>query len=101
MSMPSGYHAGYERARAIDPDVAARYIAHTTIGDPAADALTEALSSLDPNESRRILQAAMDAEDPADLRGLGRPVGVQARHPHVPPELEAGARRDGGGHAED
>ena len=35
MNIPTDYEAGYENARAIAPDVAAKYIAHTHIGDPS------------------------------------------------------------------
>ncbi len=70
MNVPSDYLPGYEKARAVDPDVASCYIEHTTIGDPEADELTEALADLEPQESRRILQLAMDAQSPADLREL-------------------------------
>ena len=70
MNVPSDYEAGYARGRAIDADLASRYVAHTTIGDPDADQLTDALAELGPEESRQILQRAMDAEDPRDLREL-------------------------------
>ena len=70
MNLPADYEPGYARAQAIDPDAAARYVAHTTIGDPAADALAEALAALSPDESRRVLRAAMEAEEPSGLRAL-------------------------------
>ena len=70
MNMPTDYLPGYDRARAVDPDVASRYIEHTTIGDPEADALIEALADVEWEESRQLLQLAMDAESPAELREL-------------------------------
>lgn len=86
MNVPSDYEAGYARARAIDPEIASRYLAHTTIGDPAADQLTDALADLGPEESRRILQAAMDAEDPRDLREMPPVVRDFFEEIAVPPE---------------
>ncbi len=68
--LPTDYRTNVERALAFDPVGAANYLEHTLIGDPAADDLTDALSDLDPQESRRILRRAMDAEDPRDLREL-------------------------------
>ena len=56
MKMPSDYEQGYERARALDPDVAANCIAHTRIGDPEADALAEQLSALEPEEAHRLIE---------------------------------------------
>ena len=86
MSVPSDYEAGYAKARAIDPEIASRYLAHTTVGDPAADQLTDALSDLGPEESRRILQTAMDAEDPRDLRELPPVVRDFFEEIAVPPD---------------
>lgn len=70
VQVPTDYEAGYTRAQAVDPDIAARYIAHTTVGDPAADALTAALSALPPEEAAGILRAGMEAERPSGLRDL-------------------------------
>ena len=44
MNIPTDYEAGYENARAIAPDVAAKYIAHTHIGDPLGEAMAEDLA---------------------------------------------------------
>ncbi len=86
MNVPSDYEAGYAKAGAIDPEIASRYLAHTTVGDPAADQLTDALADLGPEESRRILQAAMDAEDPRDLRELPPVVRDFFEEIAVPPD---------------
>ena len=53
MELPTAYIPGYEKARAIDPETAANYIAHTTIGDPDADALMAELSALPARENIR------------------------------------------------
>ncbi len=60
MEIPTAYIPGYERACALDPKLASNYIAHTTMGDPEADALMEELSTLPPREASDIIQAGMD-----------------------------------------
>ena len=67
MNIPTEYIYGYEKARAVDPERADNYVAHTQIGDPEADALMEELSDLPRSEATRYLQAAMDAEDESEL----------------------------------
>ena len=42
--VPSTYRAGYEKARAVNPDLARRYIEHTVMGDQAADAAVASLA---------------------------------------------------------
>ena len=63
MKVPSDYVAGYEKARAIDPELADNYVAHTTLGDPVADALMEDLSTIGQRETGRLIQAAMNQDD--------------------------------------
>ena len=60
LQVPTDYIPGYAQARAIAPELADRYIAHTTIGDPTADAVVEELASLGRSESSRIIQAGTD-----------------------------------------
>ena len=67
MKIPSDYVHGYESARAVNPQVADNYIAHTTIGDPEADALISELASLGPAMSNRLINAAMNMKDVAAL----------------------------------
>ena len=61
--VPSIYSTGYEQARAMDPALAATYIAHMRIGDPAADAVMADLAGMKQAESSRLLQAAMDQQE--------------------------------------
>ena len=68
MNIPHAYLPGYEKARALDPERATRYIAHTTIGDPEMDAVVEELSTLGPGEGYRFIQAFMDHEDESVMR---------------------------------
>ena len=63
LNIPIDYRPGYERARRIDSRLADTYIAHTYIGDPAADALVEALTPLGGQELHRLITGAMN-EDP-------------------------------------
>ena len=63
MNIPTDYGPGYEMARALEPEIASNYIAHTAIGDPEADALVQELYSLDPGQSGRFIQAAMDGDE--------------------------------------
>ena len=62
MSTPTDYLAGFERARAVNPELAEKYVAHTTIGDPDADAMMDELAAFDAEEGFRFLQAGMDEE---------------------------------------
>ena len=41
MQIPIAYQPGYEEARASNPELADKYIEHTLIGDPEADALVK------------------------------------------------------------
>ncbi len=68
MNMPTDYKPGYEKAHAIEPDIADKYIAHTHLGDPLAEAMTEDLAALGERESARLIQAAMENEGEEALR---------------------------------
>ena len=61
--MPTCYVEGFQEACKIDPDIAANYITHTTVEDPEADAVIEALATLDPTLSARYINAAMDRDE--------------------------------------
>ena len=63
MEIPSDYRIGYEKAKAVDPEMASNYVAHTMIGDPEADAAIEELSALEPEESARYIRAVIDEGD--------------------------------------
>lgn len=57
--IPSDYIAGYERARAVNAELADKYVTHTLVGDPEADALIEELAPLGQLQSSRLINAAM------------------------------------------
>ena len=65
MNIPTVYLEGYERARAVDPELAHRYMAHTQVGDPVADAFVEELETLDPGRKHRMLAAGMEQDHQA------------------------------------
>ena len=54
MNIPTDYKPGYEKARAIKPDIADNYIAHTHIGDPLGESMAEDLKECGPEDSRRL-----------------------------------------------
>ena len=66
-SIPADYVPGYERARGVDPVLADRYIAHTAVGDPEADAVVAYLNSLPRAESVELIRQAMERPDGSDL----------------------------------
>ena len=63
MKIPSCYTEGFDKACALDAELAKKYIAHTTVGDPAGDALVEELASLDPAVAMEFVGAAMDMDE--------------------------------------
>lgn len=60
--VPSDYEAGYPKARAFDRDMADRYLAHTAIGDPLAEALVEDLRDFPRADAHLAIQAGMDGD---------------------------------------
>ena len=68
MTIPTDYEVGYEKARAVAPDIAANYIAHTHIGDPLGEEMTEDLAEFGSRESMRLIEAAMNREGDEALR---------------------------------
>ena len=72
-NIPADYIPGYRKARAVDPDLADNYIAHTMVGDPEADAVVAYLNSLGRRESAEVLRDAMEL-----------PGGSELLHKHPP-----------------
>ncbi len=62
MNIPTDYAEGYPKARKIDAERADRYVAHTTIGDPDADAMMDELAGIPQAEAMEYLRAGMEAE---------------------------------------
>lgn len=61
--MPTCYTEGFRKASEIDPDTAGNYIAHTTVGDPEADDVVEALATIDPGLAKKYISAGMDRDE--------------------------------------
>ncbi len=74
MRIPTAYRDGYERGRAVDPARAENYIAHTTVGDPVADALAHFLETLPREESARLIGLGMQDGNDAELQAAPEPV---------------------------
>ena len=61
VNIPTRYVDGYEQARKVDPLLAERYLHHTTIGDPVADAVVAQLSREDtPEHVHKRIAAVLD-----------------------------------------
>ena len=67
VKIPTSYQEGYLKGRSIDPELADNYVAHTTVGDPLADAAMVELNALERNESAFLIQRCMEAEDLTSL----------------------------------
>ena len=83
MRIPTDYTQGYEKARAISPDVADKYVKHTLIGDPLAEEMAADLNEFSAADQSRLIEAAMnnDGEDalrdaPASLRAFFKDAGT-------------------------
>ena len=67
INIPRDYRPGYEKARAVDPELADRYVVHTLIGDPEADAVVAYLFSLPQKESIPLIRSAIENLEDNDL----------------------------------
>ena len=65
MKIPSTYIDGYADGREVDLERATNYVAHTTIGDPLAEAMVVDLAPLGQEESSRLIGAGMVGDDEA------------------------------------
>lgn len=64
LDIPARYIDGYRTARALDRDLAERYIRHTTLGDPLADRAVEQLASVvAPEHVHGKIAGAVDRYD--------------------------------------
>ena len=85
MQIPIAYQPGYEKARASNPELADKYIEHTLIGDPEADALVNAIAAADQEQQGEFIRAGMDADAEA-LRAAPPAVGEFFDRIGTPPE---------------
>ena len=84
MRIPSAYRSGYEKARALNPELATMYVEHTAFGDPEADEVIEALASFDQREVHRYIQAGME-QDAKALAGAPLPLREFFERIETPP----------------
>ena len=86
MNIPSDYDQGYKEARKVAPEIASNYVAHTSIGDPVAEAMTEDLAELGSRKSWQLIQAAMESQDDAALRDAPASMREFFKQAEIPPE---------------
>ena len=87
MKTPTDYdNPGYEQARALEPELATNYVAHTMVGDPIADAAVEALSGRDRVASSRLIATYMDNTDGKSLPDAPPAVRALFEHAATPPD---------------
>ena len=68
MKIPTDYEVGYEKAQVLAPDIAAKYVAHTHIGDPLGEAMAEDLEEFSSEDSSRLIETAMNDSSENALR---------------------------------
>ena len=86
MKVPTDYTIGYEKARAIAPDIADKYIAHTLIGDPLGEEMAADLEAFSASESERLIQTAMNEEGEEALRDAPDSLRRFFKEAETPPE---------------
>ncbi len=86
MNIPTDYEPGYGKARSVAPEMADNYIAHTLIGDPVAEEMTEDLAELSSGESMRLIEAAMNQEGEEALRDAPASLRRFFKEVETPPE---------------
>ena len=74
-NIPSAYVDGYARGQAVDPERAANYVTHTTIGDPLADAMVADLRSLEQEEQAKLIRLGLEGSEGGAL--LAAPESVR------------------------
>ena len=65
MQIPSSYLPGYDEVRPSNTELADRYMEHTMLGDPVADALVQELDVLDQEQVHQYIRALMDGDEEA------------------------------------
>ncbi len=86
MKIPTDYTIGYEKARAIAPDIADKYVAHTLIGDPLGEEMAVDLEAFSASESERLIQAAMNEEGEEALKDAPDSLRRFFKEAETPPE---------------
>ncbi len=65
LSIPAAYREGYERAAAVNAELANKYIEQTTVDDAFADAVIDALAAFDAEDANRFIRAGMQQNEQA------------------------------------
>ena len=86
MKIPTDYAIGYEKAQAIAPDIADKYITHTLIGDPLGKEMAADLAEFSASESDRLIQAAMNEEGEKALKDAPDSLRRFFKEAETPPE---------------
>ncbi len=63
MKVPTEYKDGYEAGLKANPELATKYVAHTTVGDPVADEMVRDLEHFDKQDSERFIHLGMESQD--------------------------------------
>ncbi len=84
-NIPVAYQPGYEKARTSDPELATRFVEHTLLGDPEADALANELFSFDQEQQGEFIRAGMEQDEEA-LRTAPQVVREFFERIETPPE---------------
>lgn len=61
--IPSSFQFGYDKAHILDPDLTDIYVAHTLVGDPAADAAVASMAHMHQSEAQRLINAGMESQE--------------------------------------
>ena len=86
MKTPTDYLPGYQRARAVSPELADKYVAHTHVGDPIGDEMMADLDEMPRNRSRRLIHEAMESGADEALRDAPESIRKFFKDAETPPE---------------
>ena len=69
-NIPTSYTEGYAEALKTNPELAKRYLAHTAIGDPLADAMIRDTENFDPKVLKNIFESELlrGQKDTSDIQ---------------------------------
>ncbi len=85
--VPTSYKDGYAKALEDNPEVARKYIAHTSIGDPLADTLIRDVESLDSRQYQKYIRLGMrGATDTAEFKTAPQSIKKFFEFNEHPPE---------------
>lgn len=67
MKIPTSYTQGYAAAQKTNPELAERYVAHTTIGDPLVDRMIEEMKGTGRKKFEQYIRLGMQQETAAEI----------------------------------